>query len=312
MALSKSISHPQVEVLSPCRDLSIGVEAVIADIAKELRSDFIETEYAKSYFGLLDNYRQMGQGVRVIGPPLSGKSKASKYYGEMIQKKTAYTAVPSNCSSRRMHERLLKAVRHAAPGSRRTDVQSKLAGCLSPFGYEMVIVDQGENLQKEALKDLTNLIGGKGIPVVVCGTRELDQFLEDIGLIDWFPNLYSFGSLTYEDFKATLNKIENEYLRLPEPSFLSEGENFQTLVIKTNTYIGKLINVIEKATFRSLKKGLRKVDSKIIQQVANEYGKRYVEPEFTLQPVPLANSTQSPPALPPQAESGNQQSKATS
>ena len=54
MALSESISYPQVEVFSPCRDLSIGVEAVIADIKRELRSDFIETEYAKSYFRILD------------------------------------------------------------------------------------------------------------------------------------------------------------------------------------------------------------------------------------------------------------------
>lgn len=278
MSLPASISNPSIEVLPPCRDLSIGVEAVIADIKAELRDEFILTHYAQSYFKLLDSYRQMGQGVRVIGPPLTGKSKASKHYGEMLKNKTAYATASANCSSRRMHTRLLKAVRHADPGGRQTDVQAKLAGCLTPFGYEMIIVDQGENLQKEALKDLTHLIAHKGVAVVVCGTRELEQFLVDTGLIDWFPNLYSFGSLTCEDFKATLDKIENNYLRLPEASLLSQGENFQTLAIKTNAYIGKVINVIEKATFRSLKKGCRKVDSRILQQVANEYGNRYVEP----------------------------------
>ncbi|BAU13919.1 unknown protein [Leptolyngbya sp. NIES-3755] len=278
MTPSESISQPSIQVLSPCRDLSVGVKTVIADIVTSLRSEFIETEYTDHYFKFLDNYRRMGQGVRVIGPRLSGKSKASKRYGELAEKKTAYTDVPANCSSRRMHERLLKAVRHADPGGRRTDVQSKLAGCLIPFGYEMIIVDQGEKLQEEALADLATLMGNKGVPVVVCGTPALDQYLDDIGLLNWFPNLYSFGSLTSNDFTQTLSKIEDQYLRLPEPSNLATGENFQTLAIYTHSYVGLIINVIEKAVVQSLQEGHLRIDSNILKQVSEKYGKRYVDP----------------------------------
>jgi DNA transposition AAA+ family ATPase len=298
MTSSESISQPAIQVLPPCRDLSIGVEAVIADIVTSLRSGFIETEYAKYYFKTLDNYRKMGQGVRVIGPRLSGKSKASRRYGELTDKKTAYSDVPSNCSSRRMHERLLRAMRHADPGGRRTDVQSKLNGCITPFGYEMIIVDQGEKLQKEALEDLAVLMGKKGIPVVVCGTPALDQYLEDIGLLDWFPNLFSFDSLNSVDFIQTLQTIENEYLRLPEPSNLATGENFQTLAIYTHSYIGIIINIVEKAVVQSLQKGHFGIDSSILKQVSEKYGKRYVDPKLVLQAASSGSSMQSPPALP--------------
>lgn len=298
MTFPESISQSAIQVLPPCRDLSVGVEAVVADIVTSLRSEFIETEYTDHYFKSLDNYRKMGQGVRVIGPRLSGKSKASKRYGELTEKKTVYTDVPSNCSSRRMYERLLKAMRHADPGGRRTDLQSKLEGCIIPFGYEMIIVDQGEKLQAEALADLAALMGKKGIPVVVCGTPTLDQDLDDIGLLGWFPNLYPFGSLNSNDLTQTLNKIENQYLRLPEPSNLATGENFQTLAIYTHSYIGLIINVIEKAVVQSLKKGHLRIDSNILKQVSEKYGKRYVDPKLVLQAASSGSSMQSPPALP--------------
>lgn len=154
------------------------------------------------------------------------------------------------------------AVEHAAPHGKRKDLRPRVAGCLRPFGYEMVVVDNAENLQEEALIDLKHLMDEQGITIVLCGTPNLDQFLEDYGLLDWFPHLVSFDSLNAPDLIATLNTIENQYLRLPEASRLSEGQNFQTLVLKTHSHIGKLIKLIQAATCGRLRRDFRRLTAK--------------------------------------------------
>ncbi|MBD2088611.1 hypothetical protein H6F67_01885 [Microcoleus sp. FACHB-1515] len=151
----------------------------------------------------------------------------------------------------------------------------------------------------------------QGIAVVLCGISELDQLVEDYGLLDWFPHLYSFGSLEVKDFIATLNTIEEQYLRLPEASRLSEGQNLQTLALKTHSYIGKLIKIIQVATLRSLEKGFQKIDGKVLEKAAAKYGVPYKPPALTyLQASSPSGSTQSPqPALPPTSEPEGQPSE---
>lgn len=310
MVLSNDLPHPSVEVLPPCRDLSIGAKAVVAEIEQSLRSDFIPTEYAKHYFQELDRYRSLRQGVRVIGPRLTGKSAASQHYAQMNGKRAVLVSAPSNCSSRRLHGRILMAVGHAAPQGKCKDLRPRVAGCLRPFGYEMVIVDHAENLQKEVFIDLKSLMAEQGITVVLCGTPDLDQLLDDYGLLDWFPHLYSFGSLTATDLIATLNTIENQYLKLPEASGLAEGQNLQTLALKTHSHIGKLVKVIQAATLRSLEKGLRKIDSDILVKVADKYGAKYVPETLTyLSASPGSATGQPPQVLPPQPGSQGQPSE---
>lgn len=310
MVLSNDISHPSVEVLPPCRDLSIGAKAIVAEIEQSLRSQFIPTAYSKHYFEELDNYRSLRQGVRVIGERLTGKSAASRYYVQMPDKRAVLVSAPSNCSSRRLHGRILMAVGHAAPRGKRKDLYPRVAGCLRPFGYEMVIVDNAGNLQEEAFIDLKNLMDEQGITIVLCGTGDLDQLLEDYGLLDWFPHLYTFGSLNAPDLIATLNTIENQYLRLPEASRLAEGENFQTLTVETHSYIGKLIQVILAATLRSLEKGFQKIDSAILEKAANKLGAKYVRPALTyLSASPGSTTAQPQQTLPTQPEPQGQPSQ---
>lgn len=310
MVLSNDIPHPPVDVLPPCRDLSIGPKAVVAEIEQLLRSEFIPTEYAKHYFQELDKYRSLRQGVRVIGPRLTGKSAASQHYAQMADKRTVLVSTPSNCSSRRLHGRLLAAVGHAAPRGKRKDLRPRVAGCLRPFGYEMVMVDNAENLQKEAFIDLKNLMAEQGIGIVLCVTPDLDQLLEDYGLLDWFPHLYSFGSLTATDLIATLNTLENQYLKLPEASRLSEGQNLQMLALKTHSHIGKLIQIIQAATLRSLEKGFQKIDSEILAKVADKYGVKY-KPELLtyLSASPGSSTGQPQQVLPPKMQAEGQPSK---
>ena len=109
---------------------------------------------------------------------------------------------------------------------------------------------------------------------------------------------------------ATLNTIENQYLRLPEASRLSEGQNFQTLALKTHSYIGKLIKVIEAATLRSLEKGFQKIDSEILIKVAGKYGAKYVPETLTYMAASPGSATAQPQqALPAQPKPQGQPSK---
>lgn len=310
MVLSNDIPHPPVDVLPPCRDLSIGPKAVVAEIEQSLRSQFIPTDHAKHYFQELDRYRSLRQGVRVIGPRLTGKSAASRHYAQMADKRAVLVSAPSNCSSRKLHGKILTAVGHAAPRGKRKDLYPRVVGCLRPFGYEMVIVDNAGSLQEEALTDLKNLMDEQGIVVVLSGTSDLDQLLDDYGLLEWFPHLIPFGRLELNDLIATLNTIENQYLKLPEASRLAEGKNFQTLAEKTHSYIGRLIQVIQAATLRSLEKGFQKIDSDTLVKAADRHGARYIPETPTYLSVSSGSATGQPqPVLPAQPQSQVQPSE---
>lgn len=50
MVPSDNISHPSIEVLPPCRDLSLDPKVIVSEIEQLLRSQFIPTEQAKHYF----------------------------------------------------------------------------------------------------------------------------------------------------------------------------------------------------------------------------------------------------------------------
>jgi DNA transposition AAA+ family ATPase len=47
-----------------------------------------------------------------------------------------------------------------------------LAGSLELFGIELLIVDNADNLQREALLDLKQLFDESGVPIVLVGGQE--------------------------------------------------------------------------------------------------------------------------------------------
>lgn len=267
-----------VEVLAPKLDLT-DVIAKTAAIEELFNTAFIPTDLASQYFRWLDELRLLKQCGRVVGLRDVGKSRSSAYYREEDTKRVSYVKAWSNSSSKRLFSQILKDVKHAAPRGKHHDLRSRLAACLEPFGIELLLIDNADNLQREALIDLKQLHEESGVPIVLIGGQDLDSSLRNFDLLTCFPTLFEFDSLDEKDFQKTLKTIELDILELPQASNLSEGILFEILTASTQGRIGILIKILTKAVLHSLKKGYGKVNETILGNIANRYGKRYIPPE---------------------------------
>jgi DNA transposition AAA+ family ATPase len=275
MARSQLATQTTVEVLAPQLD-STAQLAKAAEIEEIFSTAFIPTDRALEYFRWLDELRFLKQSGRVIGPRNVGKSRTSIHYRQEDRKRVSYVRAWSESSSKRLFTQILKDINHAAANGKREDLRPRLAGSLELFGIELVIVDNADNLQREALLDLKQLFDESGVPIVLVGGQELDTKLHSFDLLTCFPTLFAFERLDYEDFRKTLRAIELDILALPEASCLTEGTMFEILSLSTEARIGVLIKILTKAVLHSLKKGFLKVDEGILGKIANRYGKKYV------------------------------------
>jgi DNA transposition AAA+ family ATPase len=275
MARSQLATQTTVEVLAPQLD-SAAQLAKAAEIEEIFRTAFIPTDRTSEYFRWLDELRFLKQCGRVIGPRNVGKSRTSIHYRQEERKRVSYVRAWSESSSKRLFTQILKDINHAAANGKREDLRPRLAGSLEVFGIELVIVDNADNLQREALLDLKQLFDESGVPIVLVGGQELDSKLHGFDLLTCFPTLFDFERLDYEDFRKTLRTIELDILALPEASCLTEGTMFEILATSTDARIGTLIKILTKAVLHSLKKGFVKVDEGILGKIANRYGMKYV------------------------------------
>ena len=275
MARSQLATQTTVEVLAPQLD-SAAQLAKAAEIEEIFRTAFIPTDRTSEYFRWLDELRFLKHCGRVIGPRNVGKSRTSIHYRQEDRKRVSYVRAWSESSSKRLFTQILKDINHAAANGKREDLRPRLAGSVELFGIELLIVDNADNLQREALLDLKQLFDESGVPIVLVGGQELDSKLHGFDLLTCFPTLFDFERLDYEDFRKTLRTIELDILALPEPSCLTEGTMFEILATSTDARIGTLIKILTKAVLHSLKKGFVKVDEGILGKIANRYGMKYV------------------------------------
>lgn len=279
MSQSQLVVQVPVEVLAPKLDLTEMI-AKTAAIEELFKLGFVPNDRYSQYSRWLDELRVLKQCGRVIGPRDVGKSRSSVHYREEDRKRVSYVKAWSNSSSKRLFSQILKDVKYAAPRGKKQDLSARLAACLEPFGIELVLVDNADNLQREALVDLKQLHeDSNGIPIVLIGGQNLDDYLQNFDLLTCFPTLFEFDSLDGEDFVEVLRTIEHRVLALPQASNLSEGTLSELLFTSTQAHMGVLIKILTKAVLHSLKKGHGKVDEAILHNIASRYGKQYIPPE---------------------------------
>ena len=181
MAQPQLATQPIVEVLAPRLDIKAQIAKTI-DIEEIFRACFITTDRASECFRWLDELRILKQCGRIIGPRNVGKSRAALHYRDEDKKRVSYVKAWSASSSKRLFSQILKDINHAAPTGKRQDLRPRLAGSLELFGLELVIIDNAENLQKEALLDLKQLFEECNVPIVLSGGKELDELLQNCDL----------------------------------------------------------------------------------------------------------------------------------
>ncbi|NET09061.1 MAG: ATP-binding protein [Merismopedia sp. SIO2A8] len=275
MAQSQLATQTPVEVVAAPVDIT-KLLTKTADIEESFKTTFINTDRSSQCFRWLDELRFVKQCGRVVGPRDVGKSRSLIEYRENNDNHVSYVRAWSNSSSKRLFSQILKDINHAAPQGKQQDLRTRLAGSLGPFGIELLLIDNADNLQPEALMDLKQLHDESGVPIVLVGGQLLDDRLCAYDLLTCFPTLFDFDRFELEDFQITLRTIEREILKLPQTSNLSEGISFEILTISTDYRIGVLIKILVKAVLHSLKKGHSKVDEDILAHIASRYGRRYV------------------------------------
>lgn len=275
MVRSQLSVQTSAEVMAPQLELMAQLTKV-TEIEELFRTAFIPTDRASECFRWLDELRLLKQCGRIIGPRDVGKSRTSIQYREEGRKRVSYVKAWTASSSKRLFTQILKDIKHAAPNGKHKDLRSRLAGSLELFGLELVIVDNADNLQREALLDLKQLFEESGVPVVLVGGHDLDNVLQEFDLLTCFPTLFEFDRLDYEDFRKTLRTIELDILALPEASNLTEGVTFEILAGSTEARMGVLIKILTKTILHSTKKGFGRVDAGILEKIANRYGRKYV------------------------------------
>jgi hypothetical protein len=283
MAQSELAIHVPVEVLTTQLDMT-DLLAKAATIEELFKTAFIPTDRHSEYARWIDELRILKHCGRAIGPRDVGKSRSSVNYREEDIKRVSYVVAWSNSSSNRLFSQILKNVNHAAWRGKPKVLQDRLAGCLELFGIELLLIDNADNLQREALIDLKQLHEESGVPIVLIGGKDLDNTLVNFDLLTCFPTLFEFDVLDEEDLQKTLETIELDILALPHASNLWEGRLFEILRNSTQSRIGILIEILSKTVLHSLRKGHGKVDEGILSNIANRYGRQYVSLEARNKP----------------------------
>jgi DNA transposition AAA+ family ATPase len=283
MAQSELAIHVPVEVLATQLDIT-DLLAKAATIEELFKTAFIPTDRHSEYARWIDELRILKHCGRAIGLKKVGKSRSSVHYREEDRKRVAYVKAWSNSSSKGLFSKILKDINHAAWRGKRHDLRDRLAGCLELFGIELLLIDNADNLQREALIDLKQLHEESGVPIVLIGEQDLDNNLANFDLLTCFPTLFEFDALDEDDLKKTLETIEFDILVLPQASNLSEGTLFETLAVSTQARMGVLIEILSKTVLHSLSKGHGKVDEGVLNNIANRYGRKYVPLEIRNKP----------------------------
>ena len=285
MAQSELAIHVPVEVLTTQLNIT-DLLAKSATIEELFKTAFIPTDRHSEYARWIDELRILKHCGRAIGPKHVGKSRSSVNYREEDIKRVSCVKAWSNSSSRRLFSQILKDINHAAWRGKPKDLQARLAGSIKLFGIELLLIDNADNLQREALIDLRQLHEESGVPIVLIGGKELDETLVNFDLLTCFPTLFEFDALDEEDLKKTLETIELDILALPQASNLCEGRLFEILRNSTQSRMGILIEILSKTVLHSLSKGHGKVDEGVLNNIANRYGQKYVPLESRNKPKP--------------------------
>jgi len=250
MSESSLVSQPIVEVLASLTD----TRTKVAALERLLSDGYVPTETGESGIKWIDERRFLKQCGRLVGPRGSGKSRLCEEYENRDFDRVIRVKAHTNCSSRKVHRLILKAMNHAAKIRRRDDPRPQVVESVEPLGIEVILIDNAHNLEIDAFSDLKDLYDEKKVTIIFSGTANLNVSLDNADLLESFPYSFSLGSLPDNDFRKILNTLEEKALNLPFQSQLSEGEKFEILIKCTGGFIGRLIKLLPTAILYSVQK----------------------------------------------------------
>ncbi|WP_287456681.1 TniB family NTP-binding protein [Leptolyngbya sp. UWPOB_LEPTO1] len=229
-----------------------------------------------------DGKRKSRQSCRVVGESRTGKSVACEayFYRNKPQQETGkkpivpvvYIQPPQKCGAKDLFKEIIEFLKHRATKGTISDFRGRAMEILQACEVEMLIIDEADRLKPETFADVRDIYDKLAISVVLVGTDRLDAVIKcDEQVYNRFRSCHRFGKLSGEEFKKTVALWEQKVLNLPVASNLTSKEMLRILTTGTEGYIGRMDEILREAAIRSLSSGFKKVEKKILEEVAKEY-----------------------------------------
>jgi DNA transposition AAA+ family ATPase len=252
------------------------------EIARLRKNTIMPLEQVSQLHNWLDGKRKSRQSCRVVGESRTGKSVACEayFYRNKPQQQTGkkpivpvvYIQPPQKCGAKDLFKEIIEFLKHRATKGTISDFRGRAIEVLQACEVEMLIIDEADRLKPETFADVRDIYDKLAISVVLVGTDRLDAVIKcDEQVYNRFRACHRFGKLSGEDFKKTVALWEQQVLKLPVASNLTSKEMLRILTTGTEGYIGRMDEILREAAIRALSLGLKKVEKKILEEVAREY-----------------------------------------
>ena len=253
-----------------------------AEIARLNKSSILPLEHVRDLHGWLDEKRKARQSCRLVGESRTGKTVSCEAYTLRNKPKqegrqtpiipVVYIMPPSKCGAKDLFKEIIEYLRYRAVKGTVSDFRSRAMEVLKGCEVEMLIIDEADRLKPETFPDVRDINDKLQIAVVLVGTDRLDAVIKrDEQVYNRFRSHRRFGKLKGEDLKTTVATLEEKVLKLPVASNLTSQAMLKILMKATEGYIGRLDEILREAAIKSLSRGFKKIDKKVLQEVAREY-----------------------------------------
>ena len=183
-----------------------------------------------------------------------------------------YIQPPQKCGAKDLFKEIIEFLKHRATKGTISDFRGRAFEILQACEVEILIIDEADRLKPETFADVRDIYDKLAISVVLVGTDRLDAVIKcDEQVYNRFRACHRFGKLSGEDFKKTVALWEQQVLKLPVASNLTSKEMLRILTTGTEGYVGRMDEILREAAIRSLSSGFKKVEKKILEEVAREY-----------------------------------------
>lgn len=179
---------------------------------------------------------------------------------------------PQKCGAKELFREIIECLKFRAVKGTISEFRSRAIDVLQGCQVEMLIIDEADRLKPETFSEVRDIYDKLEIAVVLVGTDRLDAVIKrDEQVHNRFRANRRFGKLAGRDFNKTVVIWEEKILKLPVASNLTNQTTQKILLTATEGYIGRLDEILREAAIASLSQGHKKVDRKILKEIAREY-----------------------------------------
>ncbi len=263
-------------------DIELPSDKLQAEIKRLNRKNVVNLKQVEVLHQWLEGKRQARQSCRIVGESRTGKTVACNSYrlrhkpiqevGKPPTVPVVYIQIPQECGAKDLFKAIIEHLKYQMTKGTVAEIRDRMLRVLKTCSVEMLIIDEADRLKAKTFAEVRDIFDKLNIAVVLVGTDRLDTVIgRDEQVQNRFCACYRFGKLSGDNFIDAVNIWENQILKLPVPSNLTNKKMLTLLGEKTGGYIGLMDMILREAAIKALTKGLQKIDFATLNEVAKEY-----------------------------------------